>query len=165
MRTLIQENRNRIRAIIKKMMGSYNEDIEQEVYIRAFENGNRYKEKGKLSAWLAVITSNICKDYFRTKHFKSLQAQVSADEIELVATQEQTPDEIIEVHQRQKIILNAVDSLPAKMRDVVVFYEFEEMSYEEIATKLKISVGTVKSRLFNARLILSQKLAYLKGDK
>lgn len=165
MKTLIQENQNRIRAIIKKMTGSYNEDIEQEVYVRAWENISRYEEKGKLAAWLSLITANLCRDYFRTKQFKSSQAQVSAEEFDLVDEKEQTQEEIINIRQRQKLILKAVDSLPSKMRQVIVYYEFEEMSYEEIAAQLNISIGTVKSRLFNARLILSQKLAYLKGDK
>ena len=75
-----------------------------------------------------------------------------------------TQEEIIDAKKRQKLILKAVDSLPSKMRDVVVYYEFEEMSYEEIAARLKISVGTVKSRLFNARSILTEKLSYLKGE-
>ena len=50
------------------------------------------------------------------------------------------------------------------MREVINLYEFEELSYEEIANKLGISLGTVKSRLFSAREILSEKLSYLKGE-
>ena len=65
---------------------------------------------------------------------------------------------------RQKIILKAVDSLPRKLRDVIVWYEFEEMSYETIAKKAGVPVGTVRSRLSNARKILSEKLQFLKGE-
>ena len=63
-----------------------------------------------------------------------------------------------------KIILKAVDSLPAKLRQVVVWYEFEELSYEQIAKKTGVPVGTVKSRLFHARKILSEKLVLLKEN-
>ena len=66
--------------------------------------------------------------------------------------------------ERQKAILKAVDQLPSKMREVVYLYEFEEYSYDEIAKKLNISIGTVKSRLFSAREILSEKLSYMKGE-
>lgn len=165
MKTLIQDNKNRIRAIIKKMTGSYNEDIEQEVYIKAWENSQSYQEKGKLSAWMATITINLCRDYFRTKQFKTAQNQIQTDEWEEIADKGFSQEEVIDARQRQKLILKAVDTLPVKMRDVVIRYEFEEMNYEEIADKLNISVGTVKSRLFNAREVLSQKLSYLKGDK
>ena len=66
---------------------------------------------------------------------------------------------------RQKVILKAVDSLPRKLRQIVVWYEFEEMSYDEIARKTGLPAGTVKSRLFNARKILSEKLQFLKENR
>lgn len=165
MKTLFHENQPRVRAIIRKMTGSYNEDIEQEVYIKAWENSQNYQEKGKLSAWIATITVNVCRDYFRTKQFKATLNRISADNLDEIADKQLIQDEIVDVRLRQKLILKAVDSLPSKMRDVIVFYEFEEMNYDEIAQRLNISNGTVKSRLFNARLILSQKLAYLKGER
>ena len=65
---------------------------------------------------------------------------------------------------RQKAILKAVDSLPRKMRQVVILFEFEELTYEQISKKIGQPVGTVKSRLFNARKILTEKLNYLRGE-
>ncbi len=165
MKNLILKNQSRIRAIIKRMTGSYNEDIEQEVYIKAWENMSRYEEQGKLSAWLCVITTNLCRDYFRGSFFRSSQKSVDAQDMALADETVRNQEEITDIHQRQKLILKAVDALPSKMREVINLYEFEEMNYDEIAVRLNISVGTVKSRLFNARQILSQKLAYLKGDK
>ena len=73
-------------------------------------------------------------------------------------------EEILDGKMRQKLILEAVNSLPVPMRKVVVLFEFEEMSYEQIAKKTGVPVGTVKSRLFKARQILSRKLHYLKGE-
>ncbi len=60
--------------------------------------------------------------------------------------------------------MKAVDELPKDLRQVIVLYEFEEKSYKEIADKLHIVEGTVKSRLFNARKILAQKLSFLKEN-
>ncbi len=164
MQTLIEENRSRIRAIIRKMTGSYNEDIEQEVYLKTWENRQQYAEEGKFKSWIAVLTANICRDYFRTNRYKTEALSVSVEEAGELSDNRRMQDEVTDSKMRQKIILKAVDSLPSKMRDVVIYYEFEEMSYEEIATRLKISVGTVKSRLFTARNILSEKLSYLKGE-
>lgn len=164
MLTLIEQNRARIRAIIKKMTGSFNEDIEQEVYLKTWEKREAYKEEGNFKAWISTLTANLCRDYFRTKQFKTASLEVSSDDTYELQDEAHTQEEIIDAKKRQKLILKAVDSLPSKMRDVVVYYEFEEMSYEEIAARLKISVGTVKSRLFNARSILTEKLSYLKGE-
>lgn len=164
MLTLIEQNRSRIRAIIKKMTGSFNEDIEQEVYLKSWEKRETYKEEGNFKAWISTLTANLCRDYFRTKQFKNASLEVSSDDTYELQDNSRTQEEVIDAKKRQKLILKAVDSLPSKMRDVVVFYEFEEMSYEEIALRLKISVGTVKSRLFTARSLLTEKLAFLKGE-
>lgn len=164
MQALLEENRSRIRAIIRKMTGSYNEDLEQEVCLKVWANRERYTEEGKFKAFISLLTANICRDYFRAGSFKTTALSVSAESVGEVADEQRSQEEIADTKLRQKIILKAVDSLPAKMRDVVVYYEFEEMSYEEIAAHLKISVGTVKSRLFTARNILSEKLSYLKGN-
>ena len=74
-------------------------------------------------------------------------------------------EEVLDAKTRQRQILKAVDELPRKMRQVVVWYEFEEMSYDQIAAKTGEPVGTIRSRLFNARKTLSEKLQHSKGDR
>ena len=86
-----------------------------------------------------------------------------ASAIENIATPA-TQEEQLDAKMRQKIILKAVDELPYKMRRVIELYEFEDMPLEKIAKKLGVPEGTVKSRLFNARKILAQKLSFLKGE-
>ena len=147
MKDIIEQNRGLIKAIIKKLTGSYNEDIEQEVYIKTWRNMDHYKEQGKFSQWIGALTANVCRDYFKSRQYKIEAGQVGGDEI------------------LQRQILKAVDELPRKMRQVVVWYEFEEMSYDQIAAKTGEPVGTIKSRLFNARKTLSEKLQHLKGDR
>lgn len=153
-----------IRGIIKKVTGSYNEDIEQEVYLKVLENKEKYHEEGKLVAWLKTIAQNVAKDYFKSAYFKSMNQKADVEEGALQDNKSVSALELQLQKERQKAILKAVDSLPSKMREVVNLYEFEELSYEEISKKLGISLGTVKSRLFSAREILSEKLAYLKGE-
>ena len=51
--------------------------------------------------------------------------------------------------------MNAIDALKPKFKEVVIMYEMQDMSYEEISAKLKVPVGTIRSRLFNARKELS----------
>lgn len=164
MKEIIAENKSRIKAIIKKLTGSYNEDIEQEVYIKTWKNMDRYQEKGRFKQWISALTANVCRDYFRSRQYRMETSQVNGDEILDNIRVGGHQDEIIDAKTRQKIILKAVDELPRKMRQVVVWFEFEEMSYEQIAKKTGLPVGTVKSRLFNARKILSEKLKFLKGE-
>lgn len=164
MKKIIAENRSRIRAIIKKLTGSYNEDIEQEVYIKTWRNLENYKENGKFKQWISALTANVCRDYFRSRQYKIGEAQVNDEEILEAAAVCGKQEERLDARQRQKAILKAVDNLPRKMRQVVVLFEFEELSYEQISKKIGLPVGTIKSRLFNARKILSEELKFLKGE-
>ena len=105
MRNIIKENKGLIKAIIKKITGSYNEDIEQEVYIKTWKNINNYKETGKLRSWIATITANVCKDYFKSSSYKQNLREVRDENVlenkAVLASQER----IIDAKKRQKIIL------------------------------------------------------------
>lgn len=152
-----------VRAVIKKITGNYNEDLEQEAYLKIWQNQSSYQEKGKKSAWLGMLTANLCRDYLKSRFNKYNDSTLQGEIIEKVSV---TPkyEEKIDKKKRQKIILKAVDELPKELRQVIILYEFEEKPYKEIADKLKIAEGTVKSRLFNARKILAQKLSFLKEN-
>ncbi len=164
MRDIIQENRGFIRSVIRRVTGSYNEDIEQEVYIKTWRNMENYQEQGKFKQWLGMLTANVCRDYFRSKISREQSAEIGDEEVLNNIPDSFSQEKIVDAKQRQKIILKAVDELPAKMRKVVVLHEFEDMPLEQVAKKLGLPLGTVKSRLFNAKKILSQKLVHLRGE-
>ena len=165
MRHLIAENKSLVKSIIRKIIGFYDEDIEQEVYIKTWRNLPKYTENGKFKSWIATVTANVCKDYFKSSVYKQQSVEVSSDEVlqnkGIAASQEK----IVDAKKRQKIILNAVNDLPKKMRKVIILFEFEDFNVAEIAQKLGEPEGTIKSRLYKARQILAEKLKFLKGDK
>ena len=138
------------------MTGSQNEDIEQEVYIRTWKNIDKYEEKGKFKSWVNTITANLCRDYMKSSYFRHSQNTVTEEDdlIQIRDEKESIEDTFIK-KQRHKQIMDAVDALKPKFREVVIMYEMQGMSYEEISEKLNCPVGTVRSRLFNARKELS----------
>lgn len=164
MKNIIENNKSGIRAIIKKFTGSYNDDIEQAVYIKIWQSWKDYRESGKLKQWIGAITANVCRDYFRSKQHKQNDLLIHDDEVLDAVAVEPQQEKTLDAKQRQKAILKAVDSLPRKMRQVVILFEFEELTYAQISKKIGQPVGTVKSRLFNARKILTEKLNYLRGE-
>lgn len=164
MKEIIAEHKGRIKAIIKKITGSYNEDLEQEVYIKTWKNLDHYSEQGKFVQWISALTANVCRDYFKSRQYKIEAKQINSEEVLDKIRVGGRQEEALDAKARQKIILKAIDELPRKMRQIVIFFEFEDKSYEEIAEKTGLPVGTIKSRLFNARKILSEKLSFLKGE-
>lgn len=144
------------------MTGSQNEDIEQEVYIRTWKNIDKYNEEGKFKSWINTITANLCRDYMRSSYFKHSQTAVSEeDDLIQIRDEKQDIESAFIAKQRQKRIMNAIDALKPKFREVIIMYEMQDMSYEEISKKVNCPVGTVRSRLFNARKELSITLSDL----
>lgn len=164
MKEIINETQGLVKAIIKKITGSYNEDIEQEVYIKTWLNLSKYKDCGKLKAWVAAITANICKDYFKSSIYRQNVREVTSEDILQQKAVTAKQEMIVDIKKRQKIILEAVDNLPQKMRKVVILHEFEDLTIETIAKKLGEPEGTIKSRLYSARKILTQELKDLQGE-
>ncbi len=164
MKQLIIENKKYVKAVIRKFFGCDNEDLEQEVYIKTWQNMEKYQDEGKFKQWICTIAANICRDYFRSKAYNTQKKEVCSEEILQNASVKSSVEERIDRKKRQKIVLKAVDQLPKIYRDVVVLSEFEEFSIQQIANKLKIPEGTVKSRLHHARETLKTNLTFLLGE-
>lgn len=162
MKEIIAANKKYVRAVIRKFTGEVNEDIEQEVYLKTWQNLPGYREDGKFRQWICTLTANLCRDYFRSKSYKGGKLEVGEDNAAEICADICPAEELIDAKKRQKIILQAVDSLPKNYRQAIILFEFEDLPLETIALRLKIPVGTVKSRLYNARKILSEKLSFLK---
>lgn len=138
------------------MTGSYNEDIEQEVYIRTLKHLDKYQENGRFKSWISTITANLCRDYMKSSYFKHSKNTITEeDELIQIRDEKENPEETFIRKQRQKQIMDAIDALKPKLREVIIMYEMQDMNYEQIAEKIKCPVGTVRSRLFNARKELS----------
>ncbi|MBR1915452.1 MAG: sigma-70 family RNA polymerase sigma factor [Alphaproteobacteria bacterium] len=164
MTDFIEQNKKYVRAVIQKMTGSQNEDLEQEVYIKTWQNMEKYQDQGKFKQWICMITANICRDYFRSKSFKTAQAEISSDYALQNAAVKCKNEERIDLKRRRQIVLKAVDNLPKIYREIIVLADFEEMSVSEISLKLKIPEGTVKSRRHKAKELLKTTLTPILGE-
>jgi len=165
MQDIFSTYKGKIRAIIKKMTGCYNEDIEQTVYIKTWQGFTKYQNQGKLSQWIGVITANTCRDYFKSRQHRTDTLEDNDEETLENIAEEINPEILLDKKIRQQIILKAVNSLPQKMKEVIILCEYEDYTIKQAAKKLGISEGTIKSRLFNARKILAEVLKPLQGEE
>lgn len=147
------------------------EDLTQETFVRAYLSIHSFQSRASLNTWLFRIATNLCIDYGRKKKTQaattSLFQENEDDESE---AQRDIPDVAFDP---QRLMLNkelgrqldaALRELPEKLRTVVLLYDIEGLPYEEIASIVGCPLGTVKSRLFNARAALRTKLTpYLSG--
>ena len=151
-RELIKSNQNNVRNIIRLITKETNEDLEQEVYIKVWKNSDKYIEKGSFKTWINTIAKNVSKDYLKSSYKKHQNNSVSDDEVlNVIKDKKSTPELKVISNDRQKRISQAIENLRPKFREVILLCEIRGFSYEECAQKLKCPVGTVKSRLYNAK--------------
>ena len=149
---IISNHGSTVRNIIKRITNEHNEDLEQEIYTKIWKNSDKYQEKGSIQAWIRTISANLSKDYLKSSQ-KKLSDNSTNDEtvLSFVQDSKDTPESLLIKRERQKMISAAINNLKPKFREVIMLYEIENQSYEDISQKLKCPIGTVKSRLYNAK--------------
>lgn len=131
------------------------EDVLQDSFIEIFQNINKYNAKGSFEGWLKRITINKAIDkYHKTKNRPSLINEKITEEVYI----EENLDNC-----SLDFLLKIIQELPNKYRLVFNLYELDNYSHKEIARLLKISVGTSKSNLHRAKLILKEKITHKKS--
>lgn len=159
---IIKINRENVKNIIKMITKSENEDLEQEVYLKVWKNSDKYTEKGTFKGWVNTIAKNVSKDYLKLAYNRKEQLTTEVDKtFENIKDKKSSPELKLIQGDRQKRILKAVEELKPKFRDVVIYVEIYGYTYEECAKKFKCPVGTIKSRLYNAKKELANKLSDL----
>lgn len=156
---IIKNNKNNVRNIIRLITKQDNEDIEQEVYIKIWKNKEKYREKGSFKSWVNTIAKNTSKDYLKSAVVKNEQNSTS-DELALnnIKDKKNNPEDSLILSERQKIIIEAIDSLKPKFKEVIMLCEIEGYTYENAAKKLNCPLGTIKSRIYNAKKDLAEQL-------
>lgn len=156
---IIENNKQNIKNIIRLITKEENEDIEQEVYLKIWKNSDKYKEKGSLKSWISMITKNTSLDYLKSAYYKVFNTSDNEDyTLESVKDKKSTPEDKIINLERQKQIIKAIEGLKPKLKEVIIMTEIDGYSYEQCAQKLKCPLGTIKSRIFNAKKELSIQL-------
>ncbi len=133
------------------------EDLGQEAFLKGYRLLDRFdSRKGKFSTWLFTIARNLCLDELR----KRSHTKVPLDDIaEAMPDHEPNPQAVASDVQMETKISEAVRRLEVPFREVFVLREYEQLSVGEIAEITGVPEGTVKSRLYRARLTLQEALA------
>ncbi len=160
---LIERHQALVAGTVARMLGSNSdvEDIAQQVFIRVWKSAGRYVARAKFTTWLLKITRNLVfNEMRRAKRHPHLPVQIEpeADEIPLKDEATAAPDATLLQAELQAAIEKAITLLPETQRMAIVLRRYEELSYEEIADVLDLSVPAVKSLLFRARTELRDRL-------
>jgi RNA polymerase sigma-70 factor, ECF subfamily len=138
------------------------EDIAQEVFIRAYEHFADLRSSATAGGWLKTVTTNLSLNYLnryrkRWRLFSEMRSTTSEEGSDSPEIEWEVPDTLMAdlgAEQRSILVDGALRQLPAHQRLPLVLYHFEELSYQEIADKLRISLTKVKTDIRRARAAL-----------
>ncbi|MEI6711786.1 MAG: sigma-70 family RNA polymerase sigma factor [bacterium] len=135
---------------IRRMIGDeheINEDIAQEVFIKAYRSLHGYNPKLKFSSWIYRIAHNLCVDYLRKNSKKNHTSLDMEDDESQALIQKIASDEdvsrTISTHETRQAVQTIIASLPEKYKTVLILAFIEDKSYDEISDILEIPIGTV----------------------
>jgi len=123
-------------------------DASQEAALKIYNGLSAVKidEDGNLKAWICTVTARCCLDSLRKK-----RPQTTELTDDVVPASAPSAEESAQANERVHEILSAIKKLPESHRMIIILRDMQQLSYDEIAEALEISVGTVKSRLSRAR--------------
>lgn len=167
---LVRKYQPKVRRLIGRFVADSAEveDLSQEAFIKAYRAIAQFQGKSAFYTWLYKIAVNTAKNHLLMRRKKPLRPDVvveiqsaerehSADFV----TDNQSPESLWVSHEIAKAVQKALSNLSSELRMAIELREFEGLSYDEIAQKMKIPAGTVRSRIFRARESIAAELKNL----
>jgi RNA polymerase sigma-70 factor, ECF subfamily len=161
---LVRRHSRRIFGTLAGLVGNLEDarDLTQDVFLKAFENIGRFQRRSKFSTWLTSIAINTGTELLRQrKPSESLDQSAEDDEFRprQIQSWADNPEQVLATSQRSQLVREGVLRLPEKYRVVVLLRDINQLSTEEAAAALELSIPAVKARLLRARLMLRESLA------
>ena len=152
---MVDRYKDRLMNVIGRMLSSTEEaeDVVQETFVRVYQHRQSFNFQHCFSTWIYTIALNLARNELRKrKKFKFYEiSEMQGNEAEF-AVDMKLPSRLPEV------LKSAIEDLPEKYRTAFMLRDIQELPYEEVAKILSVPLGTVKSRVNRARMMLRDKL-------
>ena len=165
---LVLKYQRRIQRLIGRMVRDVDlvEDIAQETFIRAYRALHQFRGDAQFYTWLYRIAVNTAKKaLLELKRDPTVsESFLASDEEDETSwrknepTSDETPETVLAAKEIAAVVNAAMDALPGDLKQAVSLREIEGLSYDEIALVMNCPIGTVRSRIFRAREVISARI-------
>jgi RNA polymerase sigma-70 factor (ECF subfamily) len=150
-----------------KFVGKHDEaeDLAQDIFLKIFKSLDTFDRRANFQTWLISVSRNLCIDHYRSvrKERETIDRDVDASDLAPAAA-DAGPIAALEQRDRVSLLREALAALPDTLRTAVVMRDIQELSYQDIAGRLRLPEGTVKSRINRGRTELARQIRRLRGD-
>jgi RNA polymerase sigma-70 factor (ECF subfamily) len=156
-----------LHSFILRYVGNHTDSIElaEETFVRVYHHRSRFNFKSKFSTWLLTIATNLCRHHAR---WRARHPTISSDDsaimegvpdANLSISADETPSALAERSEIAELVRDEIARLPHDLKTVILLFEYENLSYDEIGGILGCTAKAVETRLYRARKLLAKKLA------
>ncbi len=166
---LVVKYKNMIFNLCFRFLNDYDEadDCAQDTFVKVYRSLNGFKFEASFSTWLYRIALNTCKNKVASLKYRLEKQMVRLDKPRQsdngdyqmeVGDNKHSPEIVVERKEQGLQLQNAIDSLPAKQKQMILLRDVEGLAYDQISEITGDKLGTVKSKLARAREMLRNKL-------
>jgi RNA polymerase sigma-70 factor (ECF subfamily) len=142
------------------------EDLTQDIFLKLFKSLKTFDRRANFSTWLISVSRNLCIDHYRSVRREHEVVTHDVDVVSLARPSAlDSPQVALERRDRVALLRAALDKLAPSLRTAVMLRDIQELSYQEIAEKLGVPEGTVKSRINRGRTELARQIARLREQQ
>jgi RNA polymerase sigma factor (sigma-70 family) len=162
---LVERYQQMVERIARKMIadGWIAHELAQESILQAYLSLKHLRDASRFKSWLYGITLNICRSHLQDQQrdILSLETIIGGLRNDTVISLDDTvdPQAVAEEHDLHRLVLQAIDDLSPKDKEATLLFYYEQLTLQEIAALLDVSVGTIKGRLHRARKQLQERLS------
>ena len=131
------------------------EDLAQDSFIKYYRALPKFRNESSVKTYLFRIAVNVCHDYLASWKYKKV---IISNSFQKLLHTEKTTEQLVLQQNEEEMLVQAIERLSPKYKDVIVLFHFIDMSLEEVSMTLKLPVNTVKTRLRRARQMIGLSL-------
>jgi RNA polymerase sigma-70 factor (ECF subfamily) len=165
---IVRQHWRKVFNVAYKFVGKHDEaeDLTQDIFLKIFKSLETFDRRANFQTWLISVSRNLCIDHYRSvrKERETIDRDVDPSDLS-PASHEVSPYAALEQRDRVVLLKDAMEQLPETLRTAVLLRDIQELTYQEIADKLHLPEGTVKSRINRGRTELARQIQKLRDQQ